>query len=247
MTAVAAVLGVVVLMTLLVAWAAAVGPSGVLTGDGPPTARFTPAQTESFESAAERAEIDDVERTLQRTPGDNGLLRAIALVLEIIVALAAAYVLYRAVGWARQTWDARRRPDPLPVDAEFDVLAAPALLAAELAAEAAARRRLLLAEGSPRNAVVAAWTGFETAADRVGAARRPWETSSEFTLRVLELAAADADAVSRLARLYREARFSEHELTEEHRAAALEALDEIQVSLGVGPSVPPARPSGGAR
>jgi hypothetical protein len=39
--------------------------------------------------------------------------------------------------------------------------------------------------------------------------------------------------VGRLAELYREARFSEHEITEQHRAEALDTLAAIRRSLGV--------------
>lgn len=234
-TAVAAVVGATLLMTLLVGWAASVGPSRVLAGDGPDIARVVPTETASVESSGEAA-LDDAARTRERSDGSD-LFRAVALVAEVLVALAAAYLLLRAVGRARETWQARRRRDPTAGDVEFDVLESPALLTGVLAAEAAGQRDLLLTGGSARNAVVAAWSRFETAAARVGARRRPWETSSEFTLRVLEAVDADWAAVGRLAGLYREARFSEHELTEDHRAAALEALDRIHASIGV--------PSGG--
>ena len=52
-------------------------------------------------------------------------------------------------------------------------------------------------------------------------------------LRILDLAEADDGAVRRLAELYREARFSDHEVTEEHRSQALAALTGIRRSLGV--------------
>ena len=47
----------------------------------------------------------------------------------------------------------------------------------------------------PRNAIVACWDRFEEHAERAGLARRPWETSSEFTLRLLDLVSADRGAV----------------------------------------------------
>ena len=62
---------------------------------------------------------------------------------------------------------------------------------------------------------------------RAGVERRPWQTSSEFVLRVLDLVGADRGAVAGLADLYREARFSDHPITEEHRRQALTALDVI--------------------
>ena len=92
----------------------------------------------------------------------------------------------------------------------------------------------LLLGGSPRNAIVACWDRFEEQAERVKAARKPWETSSEFTLRLLEAVSADDVPVSRLESLYREARFSEHEIDESRREAAVEALRAIHASLGIG-------------
>jgi hypothetical protein len=49
---------------------------------------------------------------------------------------------------------------------------------------------------------------------------------------MLDRAGADSAAVTRLAELYREARFSEHELGEPDRQAALAALTTIRGSLG---------------
>jgi hypothetical protein len=91
----------------------------------------------------------------------------------------------------------------------------------------------LLLGGEPRNAIVAAWDRFEEQAERAGSARKLWETSSEFTLRLLDAVSAAPDAVSRLAALYREARFSEHEITESNRRAAVEALRDIHTSMGI--------------
>lgn len=229
-TAVAAVVGGVLLMTLLVTWAASIGPGGVLTGDGVDPVRTTPTAAESTESPTDGTTINDVERVLERTPGDNGLLRLIALVAEILLGVVVAFALYRGGRWAWQTWRARRRPDPPPVEVDFDVLGSPAVVAEQLASDAAAQREVLLG-GTPRNAVVEAWSRFEARAAEVGAHRRPWETSSEFTLRVLDLVGADSAAVARLAALYRRARFSDHELSEADRAAALAALDSIHASL----------------
>ena len=84
---------------------------------------------------------------------------------------------------------------------------------------------------------MACWERFEEQAERVGLARKPWETSSEFTLRLLDVVSADASAVSRLATLYREARFSEHEITEADRQQAVEALTQIRDTIGSGRTV----------
>lgn len=229
-TAVAAVVAGVLLMTLLVTWAASIGPGGVLTGDGIEAVRRTPTASESSESPSDGTTINDVERVLEQTPGDNGLLRLIALVLELLLAAALLYIFYRGGRWAWETWQARNRPDPKAVEVDFDVLGSPAVMVEQLVADASAQREVLLG-GTPRNAVVEAWSRFESQAGEVGAHRKPWETSSEFTLRVLDLVRADSIAVARLAALYREARFSDHELSEPDRSEALAALDAIHASL----------------
>ena len=88
------------------------------------------------------------------------------------------------------------------------MLEGPRRLAEEIARDAAEQRRVLM-EGSPRNAIVECWHRFEQQAAGAGLDRHPWETSSEFTLRMLDLVAADTGAVAELAVLYREARFSD--------------------------------------
>ena len=95
----------------------------------------------------------------------------------------------------------------------------------------AARQRVLLEEGSPRNAIVRCWHEFEVSAARVGLARKPWQTPAEYTMFILDLVEAEHGAVAVLADRYREARFSDHEVTEADRATALAALDQIHADL----------------
>ena len=102
----------------------------------------------------------------------------------------------------------------------------------EVMSEDAEEQRTLLAiEGEPRNAIVECWHRFEQQAVRAGVERRPWQTTAEFVLEVLDLVGADRGAVAGLADLYREARFSDHPMTDEHRRRALDALDAIHASL----------------
>jgi hypothetical protein len=143
------------------------------------------------------------------------------------------WLLYRSVRRLRDAVQWRRRPPPpKPEKVEFDVLDDPEPLADEIRSDAALQLELLLG-GTPRNAIVACWDRFEEQAERVHVARLPWETSSEFTLRLLDAVAADAAAVARLERLYHEARFSDHDIDESRRESAVEALQAIHASLGV--------------
>lgn len=90
---------------------------------------------------------------------------------------------------------------------------------------------LALAGGSPRNAVVAAWIELEEAAREAGLVRRPAETSAELTRRTLAAYAVDEGTLRRLGALYREARFSAHDLTEDHRVEARACLEQVRDAL----------------
>lgn len=224
--AVAATSGACLLVTL-VGWAALVGPSSVLTGPGPLiTAKTTTTTTPP---------IEEIETTAERVAQgpDNGSLGSI-----IIAVIGGALVLFAAIviGWlayllARRVWTAwtLRRRFEAPSDVEFDTLEAGGSASARraMASDVDEQLRLLL-EGQPRNAIVACWHRFEVQAVEAGLSRHPWETPSEFALRLLERAEVDPSAVSDLLELYREARFSEHELDEDDRTAAGAALRTIQ-------------------
>lgn len=81
-----------------------------------------------------------------------------------------------------------------------------------------------LAHGSPRNSIVAAWHRLERAAETAWFVRNPADTPSEFAERVLASYHLDAEAVARLAALYREARFSDHPITDGQRDQARACL-----------------------
>ncbi len=98
-------------------------------------------------------------------------------------------------------------------------------------AEAADEQRQELLTGTPRNAIVACWVRLEDVVERAGLPRDRAETSTEFTARVLSTYVVDRSAIDTLAALYREARFSSHELSEPHRQRAIAALDELHTQL----------------
>ena len=75
------------------------------------------------------------------------------------------------------------------------------------------------------------WHRLEELAGEAGLGRKAWETPGEFALRLLTTVEADEDAAYRLTLLYREARFSHHELDESARDEALEALATIHLGL----------------
>lgn len=91
--------------------------------------------------------------------------------------------------------------------------------------------RIVLHEGEPRNAIVACWMQLEAEASWAGLPRHDHETSSEYVARVIATASVDAAPITELARLFREARFSDHDIDETHRAAAIAALERVERSL----------------
>jgi len=227
-TAVGGVLAAVGLVLLLGTWAATIGPRQVLRGEGNPPAY--PSPSISSPTASPSPPSGD------GTPAGGGqhdvLFTAVTLVAVVLASILLLAVLLAVVHWLlTRTWR-REPPEPEPEEVDFDPIEAPALLAQALTAEAASHRGLLI-EGHPRNAIVACWHRFEESAAAAGVRRRPWETSSEFTIRVLDAVSADSTAVRSLGDLYRDARYSTHDLTEVDRTRAIEALDVIHDSLGV--------------
>jgi uncharacterized protein DUF4129 len=225
-TAVVGVLGAVALLLLLVTWAATIGPQEVVTDPGnPPTNLSVPTTT------ATSAPDQGGHTAPPPGKGDRDVLfTVVTIVATLLATIVMLAVLLTALRWLL-TRDWRRRREPEPDEVEFDPLDSPALLAEALVAGAPAQRAAL-EEGDPRNAIVECWHRFERLAERTGVRRRPWETSSEFTLRLLDRVSADSAAVATLAELYRDARYSAHDVTEDNRARAVEALDVIHLSVG---------------
>ena len=225
--AVVGVLAAVGLMLLLVTWAATIGPQEVVTDDGSP-----PSYPTLSPSASATEAPTGVDASARGSGGGNDVLpEIVTIVASGLAGVLMAALLLTAVRWLLTRDWRRRRREPDPAEVEFDPLDAPALLAEKMLA-GELRQREALATGSPRNAIVACWHSFEELAEGAGVRRQRWETSSEFTMRVLDMLSADGGAVLRLAELYRDARHSEHDITETNRRSATEALDAIHRSLG---------------
>jgi hypothetical protein len=99
----------------------------------------------------------------------------------------------------------------------------------------------LLASGTPPNAVVAAWVALEDAVRSAGIGDDRSRTSAELVTSVLRRFDVDADALDRLGALYREARFSRHEIGEDLRSQARAALQQVQADIVRGRPPRPAR------
>lgn len=88
-----------------------------------------------------------------------------------------------------------------------------------------------VAHGEPRNAIVAIWLHLQRLLAARDFASDAADTPSEFAERARTAYHLDPDALGELAALYREARFSRHPLTENHRARAQSCLTRLQAGL----------------
>lgn len=157
-------------------------------------------------------------------PADLLLLVPTALIFGLALLVVARLRLVRR----RRHLSRRARPraslgagDELPLDEEEPGLTG--------ALDEGARS---IGEGSPRNAIVAAWVRLEQAVEGERFPHRPEETPSELVERALASYHLDGEATRRLAALYREARFSTHPVTEEHRLEAAACLQRLLATIG---------------
>lgn len=82
----------------------------------------------------------------------------------------------------------------------------------------------------PGDAIVRAWIGLQETAAESGIVRRPSETPTEFTARILSGAFADDRALHTLLRLYLRTRFGDHPVTAADVADVREALAQLLAS-----------------
>lgn len=147
-----------------------------------------------------------------------GLIIQVVAVLVIVLVLGVIVALLRSV-WRRPHLVSRPTVDFVAPGVPEELLAA------------APEQFALLTGGEPRNAIVAAWLSLETVTAATGLPREPAETSTEYTTRVLRTWDIDPRSIADLAELYREARFSRHTLTEEHRRRAMRDLTTLHEDL----------------
>lgn len=185
------------------------------TGAATQAAAEDPAEdTEETQAAAEDT-TEDAEETQAADPAQVWrVLGGIALTLLLAVVVLAIRVIRRRRRAALPE-SAREAPDR-----------------ALLTDRRAARQARMVREGSPREAIIATWLDLERLVATAGVPRRPSETSSELVVRVLDDREVPAAALTDLAALFREARFSTHELTEALRERAAGDLDAVHAALG---------------
>ena len=213
------------LVALLFAAITTAGP--VPLADGPPDLFDAVEPRAAVVEIAVEAEVGEpVERReFEPSPLVELIVRAV-----FYVAIAFAAVVVAVFLWRHRpslVWKRRRRPSD-----DFEVLVDVAsTVTADAEAQQAALRR-----GRPRDAIVECWLRLETAVIDAGVERQPSDTATELTERVLAEHRVDPAALADLAALYRESRFSGHEMGEDARQAAIVALDRVHADLRVGAS-----------
>jgi hypothetical protein len=158
----------------------------------------------------------------------------------IVVALLALVVAFAIWSW----WSSRRLP-PAPLAQRSAVVATQPTVALEpepepevLLSGIALALNVLDQQREPGDAVVRAWLGLEQTAEESGIVRRPSETPTEFTSRILRGAFADDAALRTLLRLYQRSRFGDHPVTSADVTEVRGALQQLLSSWRVAGGVP---------
>src|SRR6476659_6753532 len=200
---------------VLIVLAAASGPVRIWTTPNP---ELGPPPAETIETGD--AVVADVAEP-DTASSDSRWIDALSQIIGVLILVAAALALAAIAKSLRPRWRRRFRASG---DTDIDALPEPAESDLTVDVDAA---RAALATGDPRNAIVACWMQLERDAAAAGLARSEAETSAEYAQRVVALSSVDAAPIGELAALYREARFSRHDLTDDHRSRAFAALDRV--------------------
>ncbi|WP_172120866.1 DUF4129 domain-containing protein [Actinomyces faecalis] len=211
-----------VLAVVLVAWASTDTAPLVVTGS---------ASTRPQPASAPTATVPPLQPAtppdLPHGTGTSWWVEALVVMAVLVAGVLACLAIWRLV---RFLLVRLRRLRPVPVDVQAEGLGPDLAL---LSPSQAARQVTALQHGSPANAIVAAWMQLERDVTEAGVGTRPHETSAELVLRVLAQREVPATAIRDLAALYREARFSSHELAEDARDQARWDLEQVHAALGL--------------
>jgi hypothetical protein len=124
----------------------------------------------------------------------------------------------------------RRRGRPLPPpEREAEPEAAP------LAAALAAGARALHSDPDPRAAIIGCYAAMERSLADAGLPPQMADTPAEVLSRATVSGLVRSASAAALVDLFRQARYSKHPMTEADRAAAIDALTQVQADLGGGP------------
>lgn len=244
--AAATVLLLTVLALVLLAIVSATNGTAVDVGDG--LMFRSGGQAQQQQDNAEAEDEDPNLPTLVEAILGIGLLMLITLAAALSLLGLAAILLMLSMIRIRRRRKRREGGPQLSEETADDDRLPPAGTVLRRAASDALDQLERYAGGSKDDAVIAAWVAVEQAAERVGLARQPHQTPTEFTTTVLSGRQVDRDALHRLRGLYQRARFgSGSALTDRDVAAAVNALRRVVADLSAGePASPaPTAPAGG--
>lgn len=154
-----------------------------------------------------------------RPEGSGAAATTALIVLAVVLALVAAWVIHRMRKLARPA-------PPRADEADEDELTV-----TQVRAAFADARGHLSTVVEAHDAVIAAWLALERAIAAAGVRRRPSQTTLEFVVAVLATLQLDRSALDRLAHLYRRALFDDQPLIEADREEAIELLDRLTSDL----------------
>lgn len=103
--------------------------------------------------------------------------------------------------------------------------------------EATERALAQLHEGHLDDAVIAYWQAVQAAGADAGLPREVWETSSEYAARLVSELGVTLEAITVVADLFREVRFSSHQLDAQSEDLARSALTLIRADLSAAATV----------
>ncbi|HEU5485015.1 MAG TPA: DUF4129 domain-containing protein [Microlunatus sp.] len=149
----------------------------------------------------------------------------------ILLGIMLLAVLAGLVYLARWLWQRRPRRavvlEDVPDSTPAGFVAADPDLPSLLRGAEYAQGILSEAGGVPRDLILRCWLALEDAAAASGAPRRPSDSPTEFTGAVLRSTNADRSSVDTLLGLYHQARFSEHQLTDDDVRTAHAAVVKL--------------------
>ncbi len=143
---------------------------------------------------------------------------------EYPVLWVALAVLLVVGGFAIYRWRTRKKRPLVPLNLQPSV-------AEDFASSIDDAIDDLEAEPDARRAVIAAYARMEAVLGRHGLRRRPSDTPVEYLRRVLLGLTSQDDAVQRLTKLFKEAKFSRHEIDASMKQEAITALKAIRDDL----------------
>jgi len=180
---------------------------------------------DSVEIPVQELEADDGSPEVVDEPLEaDDLLTLFVRIAGVLAVAVFTYLLGRFLWRTARAVKIEALADP----AEWD-LATPTTR--EELSEAVDTGLAALASGPVDEMIIACWVRLEEAVANGGVERFPWETPAELATRALRELDVPEAATQRLLSLYREARYSRHELHEEARTEAADALREIRAAL----------------